>query len=60
MKRVRPWPGETRIVWSPEMEELICEQCRSVLHWNFGFRRCPYCRREIVRAEERRVKIAHV
>lgn len=55
MKRERK--GEpTRIVWDARAEALVCEACGAVLQWNFGFRRCPYCGRKVVWAEERRAE----
>lgn len=47
----------TRLVWEPVFEELMCEKCGAILYWNFGFRRCPYCGRDIESAEERRMKV---
>ena len=55
MKRARR-VEKTRLVWSPEAEELVCEGCGSMIRWNFGFKRCPYCRREIVSAAQRRAR----
>ena len=55
MKRARR-VEKTRLVWSPGAEELVCEGCGSVIRWNFGFKWCPYCHREIVSVAERRAR----
>lgn len=47
--------GKTRLVWDDAIKELKCEACRAILRWNFGFRRCPYCHRRIIEAEQRRL-----
>jgi len=47
--------GKTRLVWDDVFKELKCEKCQAILYWNFGFKRCPYCRRKIVEAEKRRI-----
>ena len=47
--------GKTRLVWDEVFEELKCEKCQAILYWNFGFKRCPYCRRKIVGVEKRRI-----
>ena len=47
--------GKTRLVWDEVFRELKCEKCEAILYWNFGFRRCPYCRRKIVEVEKRRI-----
>ena len=47
----------TRLIYDVAIEELKCEKCDSVLHWNFGFKRCPYCGRKIDRVDERRARL---
>lgn len=42
----------TRITWKPDLEIYQCEKCGKIMHYNFGFRYCPYCRRRIVRRSE--------
>lgn len=54
MKRKRPAADTTRLIWLDGYGALACEKCGSVLHWNFGFRRCPYCRLKITHSDERR------
>lgn len=44
----------TKIVWNQEFEIYQCEKCKSILHYQFDFRYCPYCRRAITHADERR------
>lgn len=48
--------GTTRLVWEPVFEELMCAECKAILYWNFDFKRCPYCHRRIIGAEDRRAK----
>ena len=45
--------GETRFVWNAEAEELACEKCGKLILWNFGFRKCPYCRARVTGIEAR-------
>lgn len=47
--------GKTRIVWDDVYEEYKCEKCKAILHYNFGFKYCPYCRRRVVFTDERRL-----
>lgn len=54
--RARMLPTDTtRLVWDDAIGELKCEKCEAVLHWNFGFKRCPYCHRRIEKVEQRRI-----
>ena len=53
----RPVNGEaTRLIWDGACEEYRCEKCRAMLHWNYGFRICPYCGRRIAGTDERRAR----
>lgn len=56
MKRERKGEETTELVWEPVFEELMCRECHSILYWNFGFERCPYCHRKIVYVDQRRPK----
>ena len=56
MRRERKGDETTELVWEPVFDELMCKECRSILYWNFGFERCPYCRRKIVFVDQRRAK----
>ena len=42
----------TRITWNPDLEIYQCEKCGKIMHYDFGFRYCPYCRRRIARRSE--------
>ena len=56
MENVRQKTMEkTRLVWDEAFRELKCEACQEILYWNFGFKRCPYCKRKIVKVEKRRI-----
>ena len=44
---------KTKIVWDGEYEEYKCEKCGAYFVYNFDFRYCPYCRREIDNTEQR-------
>ncbi len=55
MKRREQSNETTRLVWEPVAEELMCERCRKIIFWNFGFRRCPYCHRRITETQPRRI-----
>lgn len=46
----------TRIVWNHAYEVHECEKCHNIMHYNFGFKYCPYCRRKVVQNEERATK----
>ena len=48
---------KTRIVYDTLVEELKCEACGKILHWNFGFKRCPYCHRRVTETQKRRAKV---
>lgn len=43
----------THIRWNPEYGYYQCEKCKSVMHYNFGFRFCPYCRRKVLSNDPR-------
>lgn len=47
---------ETRLVWEPVFEELMCEKCMAILYFDFKLNYCPYCHRRIVGREMRRAK----
>lgn len=46
----------TKILWDRNYEEYICEKCRMVIHYNFGYKHCPYCGRRVIRTDERGVQ----
>ena len=37
----------TRIIWHHTYEVFECVKCHSIMHYNFGFERCPYCFRRV-------------
>lgn len=53
MARILTALEATHIRWNPEYGFYQCEKCKSVMHYNFGFRFCPYCRRKVLSNDTR-------
>ena len=44
----------TEIRWNYDLEVYECIKCHSIMHYDFGFRVCPYCARRITHTDARR------
>ena len=39
----------TIVLWDYACEVYRCGKCRAILYYNFDFKKCPYCERQIER-----------
>ena len=45
--------GSTQILWSRDDAMFYCVKCKYMMEYNFGYRRCPYCKRKVEYTDKR-------